>query len=312
MTLYVDTRERKFINYIGENKINVITKTQVLPYGDFAIVGDTFKLYAIFERKTIADFVASYGERLGKFKELAQKSDKFNIYLIIEDMDNFKYATYQKLAIQGDDAANRFIKTLHNLECLYNIHIVYSANLQDTVEKLLMYCKIYDRLEERSQNNAIKGGTLKSVDIREEITEMKIDISQTNQKALRQILLKITCITEKSICLFKGRTLREIICIDPKTIYCPDAIESVPKSTQTRIANVLARLYDYIAKNGKYNPRTIYDYFVGINGVTERLLNDNDFTIFDMLNGKVNKQTHKLGAVMTKLYDIIFETRLVV
>lgn len=214
--IIVDDREQKVIPYFNGVTMppNITFKVSRVNYGDYSVLYKDYILF-IIERKTWKDLASSLRdgrkENNKKLFKIREDTGCKLIYLIEgnpipKPTTKFGRVPYKSLRSHLDHLAFRD-----------NVHMVYTKNIKNTVERIIELVKNYltitpsplikiDELNENSQNNGeckIGGGIDK--------LKEKVPISADT------IIYKIWCcvpnITEKTACLFinKGYHISDLI-----------------------------------------------------------------------------------------------------
>jgi len=154
----IDYRESKIIQQLEQlqqlNSLTINFTTLNLPIGDFVIKNEMDDILFIIERKTIADLSSSIKD--GRFREQKQRlldstNDASKIIYIIEGISsNYKYLLPQ----------NTIDSAIQNLIFKHHYTIIFTKNIQHTVENILLFCK---KLEQDEFGKDIKKEPVKLI-----------------------------------------------------------------------------------------------------------------------------------------------------
>lgn len=137
MTLYIDKREQKFIDYIDKNNLrNDNFDERMLDLGDFII--EYNKDIIFIERKTIADLHQSIVD--GRYKN--QKERIFE-YIQSKNEDGYNVKVIYLLEGVSDNSNKIYWGAVENMIIRDNFYIIQTSSLGKTVDVVL---DIYDKI----------------------------------------------------------------------------------------------------------------------------------------------------------------------
>ena len=140
--LYVDDRERAVFEHFPSCITKIKYKQHRLEMGDYALVDtESNRIIAVFERKTLADYVTSLKDSraLNKYKMIkAREQDQAVIFYIVEGNPfNDPNRLVAKMPF-------RYIESsIFHLMMFDNIHVLWSRGTKETAQLLERFCVSY-------------------------------------------------------------------------------------------------------------------------------------------------------------------------
>ena len=229
MKLIIDNREQSVIKVLDPTIFTIEYELQQLYIGDYHFYHND-KVVAIIERKTLADYSASFkdGRSMNLEKLLAAKNESgCKLYYIIEGplrpQNETKYAGISYMNIRN---------SLARLSLLHDIHIIRTRNIGDTIDELMHMSQIFQSAIDNAE--VTFGGAV------EDLTKLRATDEQKMKSSVIKGWATINGVSHMlAIMLHKQFTFADPIPAD-LTLQYPSGV-SVSSKT---IAKLVTRDYD--------------------------------------------------------------------